>query len=82
MSRARSIRRRAWFEWALALAAVVLAAVTLVWHDWIEVVLGIDPDEDSGAVEWAIVVGLALVAFVAAVSGSHELRRARLRLHV
>ncbi len=61
------------------MAAVVLAAVTLVWRDWIEIVFGVDPDEGSGAVEWAIVVGLALVAFLAAVAGSYELRRARVR---
>jgi hypothetical protein len=66
----------------LALAAVVLAAVTPVWHDWIEILLGVDPDEGSGTVEWTIVVGLLLVAFVGAVAGNHELRRALVRPNV
>jgi hypothetical protein len=82
MSHARSIRRRACFEWASALAASVLAVVTLLWPDWIEIVFGADPDEGSGAVEWAIVLVLALVAFGAAVAGSHEMRRARVRPNV
>ena len=82
MSQARSIRRRAWFEWASALAASVLAVVTLVWPDWIEIVFGADPDESSGAVEWAIVLVLALVAVGAAVAGGHEMRRARVRPNV
>jgi hypothetical protein len=77
MSHTRSIRRRAWFEWAVASAASVLAVVTLVWHNWIEIVFGVDPDEGSGAVEWAIVLVLALVASGTAVAGSYEMRQAR-----
>jgi hypothetical protein len=49
--------------------------VTLVWHDWIEIVFRADPDEGSAAVEWPNVLVLALVAFGAAVAGSYELRR-------
>jgi Flp pilus assembly protein TadG len=77
MSHARSIHRRARFEWAVASTASVLAVVTLVWHDWIEIAFGADPDEGSGAVEWAIVLVLALVASGAAVAGSYEMRQAR-----
>jgi Na+-driven multidrug efflux pump len=82
MSHGRSNRRRALVEWAVALAASVLAVVTLVWPDWIEIVFGADPDEGSGAVEWAIVIVLGLVAFGAAVAGNYEMRRARVRPNV
>ena len=31
------------------------ALLTLVWPDWIESVVGFDPDQHNGAVEWTIV---------------------------
>jgi hypothetical protein len=34
-----------------------------LWHDWIELIFGVDPDNGSGAAEW-LVVGLLLSAAV------------------
>ena len=50
----RTAGRRLWIEaGACAFSAVVLVA-TVVWPDWIELVLGFDPDASSGALERGI----------------------------
>ena len=71
------LRSRFWFE---AIAGVVCAAaflLTLAWPEWIEEVLRVDPDGGSGAVEWLLVAGLAIVALAASVAARTEWRRAR-----
>jgi hypothetical protein len=62
-------RGRFWIETAAAFLSGLLAVVTVIWHDWIERVFGVEPDQGSGALEWLIVgmafaisIGLALVA--------------------
>ncbi len=62
----RTAGRRLWFEaGACAFSAVVLVA-TVVWPDWIELVLGFDPDASSGALEWGIAMaaGAATATFL------------------
>jgi len=61
------LRRRFWVEAALGLASALLCLVTLVWHDWIEIVFHLDPDQGSGAVEW-LIVALSLAITVTAVA--------------
>jgi hypothetical protein len=45
-------------ETAIALFAGILGILTVFWHDWIERLTAMDPDQHSGAFEWLIVVVL------------------------
>jgi hypothetical protein len=62
-------------ESALALLAGGGALLTLVHATWIETVLGVDPDAGSGAVEWAIVVALAVLCLSMSLMARREYRR-------
>ena len=60
-------------ERVLGTVSGLLAVLTLLRGDWIETVFHVDPDGGSGSVEWAIVVGLAVLSvtcFVLARRGS------------
>lgn len=67
-------RTRFWIEMGASVGSGVLAVVTLFWRDWIEVT-GWDPDRHSGALEWMVVVALALVSVSLAVTARVEWRR-------
>jgi hypothetical protein len=58
----RNFRRRFWAEIGLASFTGLLALVTPIFPDWIELVSGWDPDQHGGSVERMIVVGLSLTA--------------------
>lgn len=68
-------RLRFGLDIAVAIVAAVLGVVTLISREWIEVVFGVDPDGGSGGLEWAIVIGLFVVAAVAALAARVDWRR-------
>jgi hypothetical protein len=70
------LRSRFWVELGLACLTAVLAMVTLISREWIELVFGVDPDRGSGVLEWAIVAGLAFATVVFAVLARFEWRHA------
>jgi hypothetical protein len=61
-------------EVAIAATAALLAMVTVVWPDWIELVFGADPDHGSGSLEWAVVAALVVVAGVLTLSARRTWR--------
>jgi hypothetical protein len=77
MKQANALRPRFYGELVLSLAALVLALVTLVWNDWIEIVFKIDPDLGNGGLEKAIVGVLVLAAIVSAWLARTEWRTAQ-----
>jgi len=70
-----NVRLRFWGECALAGLAAVLAVLTAIWPDWIELLFGADPDGGDGSTEWGIVAALAVVAILFAALARFEHRR-------
>lgn len=66
---------RFWVRLALATMSAVLLVLTLVWHDWIEIVFRVDPDHGSGWLEWLIVVLTFGLTLVFSISARREWRR-------
>jgi len=50
----------------MAVVFAIWAGITLIWPDWIETTIGVDPDSGSGTAEWAVIIVLAAIAVVAA----------------
>jgi hypothetical protein len=73
----KNVRRRFWIKASLSASSFVLLMVTIVWHDWIEIVFRADPDQHSGLVEWLIVAVLALAAITLAVLARIDFRQLR-----
>jgi hypothetical protein len=71
----RQPRRRFWIEVGLGLVSAGLFAVTFFWHDWIEIVFGVDPDEGNGLVEVLISASLLALTLFFTVSSRLEWRR-------
>ena len=68
-------RIRFWIEVALAVITAGLAILTLVTREWIELFFGVDPDAGSGALEWAIVIALAVATVAFSLMARAELKR-------
>jgi hypothetical protein len=60
----KRVRARFWIETTLASASAALGILTIIRRDWIELVLGFDPDRHNGAAEWIVVAVLLAVALV------------------
>jgi hypothetical protein len=72
----RSSQMLFWVETCLAVVSGVFFVLTLLWQDWIEILLGVDPDNHSGSLEWLIALGFLAVA----IGLGYRARRASRRL--
>jgi len=77
-----SLRRRFWVETILAAITGIMFLITLVWHDWIEIVFNVDPDHGSGSLELLIIGILLVVTIVFLVLANFEWRRARTQVAI
>ena len=73
----KTLRLRFWLETGLAIITGILLVITLVWHDWIEIIFNIDPDQRSGLLEWSMVGALLIVTIILFILARYELRRTR-----
>jgi hypothetical protein len=71
----RNLRPWFWIEIGLASLTGLLALITPVFPDWIEVVSGWDPDQHDGSVERLIVLGLFLATVAIFTLAALEWRR-------
>jgi hypothetical protein len=53
----------------------LLVCVTLVWPRWIELLFQIDPDHNSGGLEWLIVLAMSAWSFGSLMLARREWRR-------
>jgi hypothetical protein len=70
-----SLSFRFYVESALALVGTALFVLTLVWNDWIEIVLHVDPDAGNGSAELLLSVALLAIAAVSVWMARTEWRR-------
>jgi hypothetical protein len=68
---------RFWFEATLAATSAALLLLTLFRKDWIEGVVGFEPDGGNGSLEWGIAIVLGAIAVVSTVAAVTDWRRAR-----
>ena len=75
-----ALRRRFWLETGVAIVTGMLFVITLVRNDWIEIVFGVDPDNNNGTLEGLIVGILLVVTITLFILASYEWRRAHIAI--
>jgi hypothetical protein len=68
-----------WIEAGLAFSSAVATMLTLLWHDWIEIVFQVEPDQGGGALEWSVALALAASTVVCGALARREWARSRHR---
>jgi len=73
----KALRGRFWLETGMAIVTTILFVITLAWHNWIEIIFNVDPDQGSGLLEWLIVGALFVVTIALFTLARYEWRKAR-----
>jgi len=76
----KALRRRFWLETGIAIVTGIVFLLTLVWHNWIEIIFNVDPDQGSGLLEWLIVGALLVVTIILFALARYEWHKARLAI--
>jgi len=76
----KALRGRFWLETGMAIVTSTLFVITLVWHNWIEIIFNVDPDHGSGLLEWLIVGALLVVTIALFILARYEWRKARVAI--
>ena len=76
----QAVRLRFWLESGLAFVTGILFVITLAWHDWIEIIFNVDPDQGNGFLEWSIVGALLVVTMALLILANYEWHRARVAI--
>lgn len=76
----QAVRLRFWLESGLAFVTGILFVITLAWHDWIEIIFNVDPDQGNGFLEWSIVGVLLVVTMALLILANYEWHRARVAI--
>jgi hypothetical protein len=71
------LRVRFWVEVTLAALTMGLFLLTLASPTWIETTFGVDPDRDSGSLEWLLVAVLIAATATLILAARAEWRRVR-----
>jgi hypothetical protein len=66
-----------WVGIALSVVSALLTVLTIDWPDWIEGLVGVDPDTGSGSSEWGITLAFIVAAVAFAAFAGHTWRRDR-----
>lgn len=72
----RALRPVFWIEGLSAVVSGILAVLTLLWKDWIEILFHIDPDGGNGSAEWLFVLTSLGLAVTLSVLARYEWHRA------
>ena len=66
-----------WLGLIAACASSCLVLATIVWPDWIEIAIGVDPDQGNSLLEWLIVAATAAMTIASALVSRVEWLRIR-----
>ena len=66
-----------WIEAVVSGLGTFLGLLTIVWRDWLEGLVGVDPDHGNGSAEWIAVAALLAIGTIAGILARRRWRHVR-----